>query len=623
MKQIYLTLMMLVAGLSTSLQLNAAIPGYDITLSVDDPARVKVEFCEYSTPKQTVEFGNARQVTVEWPAGMKLRVSATDGNVLTSVTLGGEDKFISSMLQCSIDFDRNNSDETVDIVSRPLDRSVSFTVNVDCPDKLKMFNDNTMRDRDNQVYFTETTNVFAVDPEIELPVKFNGNRWNDNILKATLNGVDITNASDSYYELSPGNGDVLNFYFEAPSEQTFNVKFDYGEKAHGIVSSVKVNDVIKSDFDGSDFEVPAGASLKVGIDTENFDITSVKRNGESVRWSNGELYLDAVREDITFSFDAHRLGKITVSITVDQAEGVQVFNSSYNNHKPLTLVDGANAVEVDETVSRYLCIVSHPDFRLLSVDINGAPMDREYINYYKFSEGDNIVITTERLVRDKTAIIYIDSPDHVYAYRNNESMLSLSAGYNIVAFSQHDNPLLIYHPAYAAINGRRIYSESEDDYIHNAVLADGDVLKMYVNEAPALHNLAFTVSGDASRFEIVKDLVTPFAAADCQVEHASRIVVRPVGDNIIDVKANGMAVGRTLEHQIDGYHIDVVADTSVDVAVAGNAIDAISVDAPALPTDIYGLDGSLVKRAATRADLENLAPGFYIAGGRKFARFPR
>lgn len=62
-----------------------AIPGYDITIRVDDPQRVKVEFCQYSEVKQTVDFGGATSVTMEWPYNLSMRISATDGNILTAV----------------------------------------------------------------------------------------------------------------------------------------------------------------------------------------------------------------------------------------------------------------------------------------------------------------------------------------------------------------------------------------------------------------------------------------------------------------------------------------------------------------------------------------------------------
>lgn len=620
MNHIYKCFLLTVATLSAIMQSYAAIPGHDITIHVDDPLRVKVEFCEYSTVKQTVDFAGGNQVSLEWPYGLKLRVSALDGNILQSVTLGDEDKFVTSMLQCTIDFDRNNSDGVVDVVSAPLNRSVSFTVNVDKPEKLKMFNDNTMRDRDNQVYFTESANVFSVDPDVELPVKFNGNSWKDNILKATLNGEDITNPSDSYYELSPSDGDVIAFYFEAPQEQKFNIAFDYGTGAQGIVKSVKVNNVEKDDFDGSDFQVDAGVSLKVYIDTENYDIASVTRNGEPVRWSNQEIYLDAVREDLTFKFDAHRLGKVKLNINVDNAAGVQVFNSSYNNHKPLELIDGDNEVEVDETVSQYLCIISHPDYRLLSVDINGDPMDREYINYYKYRAGDRLVIATEQLVRDRQAVVYADKPGNMYVFRDNESQLQLQPGYNIVSFSEYDSPFMVYHPVYAAVNGRRIYSESEDDYIYRVGLADGDVFKMYLADAPVLHAVAFDVSGDPGRFAVFKDFYTPMQPFDVSVEHGARLIVCPVGDNVIEVEANGVSVAPGTDQQVEGCHVDVLADTVLGITVIENAISQIAAGLDMHPADIYGLDGVVVKRAATRADLDNLAPGFYIVGSHKLLK---
>jgi len=49
-------------------------------------------------------------------------------------------------------------------------------------------------------------------------------------------------------------------------------------------------------------------------------------------------------------------------------------------------------------------------------------------------------------------------------------------------------------------------------------------------------------------------------------------------------------------------------------------IDSISGDSNAdivRPNDIYNLQGIMIKRNATQADIDNLAPGLYIIAGKK------
>lgn len=616
----YKTLFMAVTAVLAPLYA-MAIPGYDITIKVDDPQRVKVEFCQYSEVKQTVDFGGATSVTMEWPYNLSMRISATDGNILTGVKAAGEDQYVQRLLQSTLSFDRAElSDETVSVTSAALNRSVNVTVKTDEPQKLMMFNDNTYASPNRIDGFSATETHFSFDPQYELPIKFNGNTWRDHILKATCNGTDITNTSDSYYELTPADGDVYCFWFNEPDDTRYDVKFDYGRADHEIVTSVKVDGTELADFDGSDFQVAAGAKLQLYIDTDNYDITSVTRNGEPVRWSNKEIYLDAVRENITFAFDAHRLGKVKININVDHAVGVQVFNSSYNNHQPLTLVDGANEVEVDETVSPYLCIVSHPDWRLLSVGINNMPMDREYINYYKYTAGDEIDITTEQLVRDGSAYVYVDRPNNIYVYRANESLLSLESGFNLVPVSEYDSPFTIYHPAYATVNGRRMINEAEDDYIYYPDVAAGDVVKLYFEGAPAMHNINVDREGLVDRFTLLKDFTDDFLMMNTvSAEHGSRMTVVPAADATLTVTANGVDVPLSESCGLTGHHFDVTDDMMVKIT-ENTGIGTVTGDASDAPADVYGLDGVLVKRAATAVDLRDLAPGFYIVGGRKILK---
>lgn len=620
MNRFYKTMLFAVAAMLAPLYA-MAIPGYDITIRVDDPQRVRVEFCQYSEVKQTVDFGGATSVTMEWPYNLSMRISATDGNILTGVRAAGEDQYVQRLLQSTLSFDRAGfSDETVSVTSAALDRSVNVTVRTDEPQKLMMFNDNTYASPNRIDGFSATETHFSFDPQYELPIKFNGNTWRDNILKATCNGTDITNTSDSYYELTPADGDVYCFWFNEPDDTRYDVKFDYGQADHEIITSVKVDGTELAAFDGSDFQVAAGAKLQLYIDTDNYDITAVTRNGEPVRWSNKEIYLDAVRENITFAFDAHRLGKVKININVDHAAGVQVFNSSYNNHRPLTLADGANEVEVDETVSPYLCIVSHPDWRLLSVAINNVPMDREYVNYYKYTAGDEIDITTEQLVRDGSAYVYVDRPNNIYVYRANESLLSFESGFNLVPVSEYDSPFTIYHPACATVNGRRMINEAEDDYIYYADVAAGDVVKLYFEGAPAMHNINVDREGLVDRFTLLKDFTDDFLMMNTlSAEHGSRMTVVPAADATLTVTANGVDVPLTESCGLTGHHFDVTADMMVKIT-ENTGIGTVAGDAPDAPADVYGLDGVLVKRAATSADLRDLAPGFYIVGGRKILK---
>ena len=83
--------------------------------------------------------------------------------------------------------------------------------------------------------------------------------------------------------------------------------------------------------------------------------------------------------------------------------------------------------------------------------------------------------------------------------------------------------------------------------------------------------------------------------------------------------ANGVDVPLTESCGVTGHHFDVTDDMMVKIT-ENTGIGTVTDDAADAPADVYGLDGVLVKRAATAADIRDLAPGFYIVGGRKILK---
>ena len=94
-----------------------------------------------------------------------------------------------------------------------------------------------------------------------------------------------------------------------------------------------------------------------------------------------------------------------------------------------------------------------------------------------------------------------------------------------------------------------------------------------------------------------------------------------VKDNVLTVKANpeiteageytlAIAAGSLL---IDGLAYDKAI--YLDYSIKSNAIDAVFAGETSL--DIYGIDGTVVVRKATRDDLRTLSKGIYVIGGKK------
>ena len=122
---------------------------------------------------------------------------------------------------------------------------------------------------------------------------------------------------------------------------------------------------------------------------------------------------------------------------------------------------------------------------------------------------------------------------------------------------------------------------------------------------------------NAEKVELAEDAVITLknaAGTDMAAETS-------VKDNVLTVKANpeiieageynlAIAAGSLL---IDGLAYDKAI--YLDYSIKSNAIDAVFAGETSL--DIYGIDGTVVVRKATRDDLRTLSKGIYVIGGKK------
>lgn len=282
--------------------------GYNVKIHVDDSSRVKVEFRNNLGKKQCVDFSVTNVVSMEWISNLDMIITATDGNILTSVTVDAVPEYIQRLSTSCLGYNPiSYGDKYIEIISKPLNKKVNVTIKTDAPDRLMMFNDNTYASPNRIDGFSGEITCLSFDPDYELPIKFNGNTWRDNIVKALCNGIDITNPNDSYYELTPSDGEEYCFYFSdniAPSVYTIPVEFDLAVK-----NTFDAFRSIDNNGDGKDFQFLQGIGASIGYnpqldmddwmfspeicvkDIKNlYEFTTVLRNSNSYFTEHCEIY---------------------------------------------------------------------------------------------------------------------------------------------------------------------------------------------------------------------------------------------------------------------------------------------------------------------------------------------
>ena len=518
---------------------------------------------------------------------------------------------------------------TVETADLEASRTASFTVEVD-GNPADVYLSRTSGSYD-QIALSEGTTTVKFNPSTETSYQVRHNDYSKSLYKVLKNGVAVEKESYSNnYSFYVEDGDVLSVTPAFPDIDV-PVSFSFvNEGTEGIVSEVRLDGTtISNPTEG--FTAKLGQSLSINFAVSDFDITEITVNGQALTsyYSYTTTLLSEEPIEIVITATPRPLKKVT--ILTDAPESFYI-STGYNGTGTIyTFTEEETVIEVSNS-AYYLYIIANDGYYITTIEHNGNTLS---YNSPSVSDGDEIVILTEKIIRDSKLTLYIHpSTDwggyYFYtgygtalqrAYQNYDG--SLTAGYSHYDFGSADMPV-------ALRCGRSDYSYDMAIYLNGEPaegsygmysfydLADGDVIKAYPAE-PATYTVTYTIADDvevAVRHDVFTVIENPsshsvFEGTSVHIAPAATVLENGTTYSAIAVTVNG----ESLTADENGvYTATISADSDIKVTAAtptgiSEVEAAAGDDAP-----VYNLQGICV---GTAADLNRLPAGIYIVNGEK------
>lgn len=614
-------MIMAIAILAVSFSTNAAT----ITLNVDDPSRVEVQV-QYEPV--TLEAGVDTQFEIE--DYTSIYIVAKDGNFLKSVTRRGSyAEQVYNMSSCSLYCNTASDYEGVvwDIVSCNADDARDAEViviadegaNISCQ-RSNTYSYVTLADGENKVKFMS---------QDEIPLTFSHNTYDKTLYQVTHNNVAVE-PQGSYFYVSPQDGDTIKVTSNFPDVDV-PVKFTYGEGAEGFITSVTVDGTSVTNYNDDNFTVKLGSKIVIRGNTSDYKFDSLVINGET--YTNSYFYsyeFTATETEYNIEVNAHPYGTIKAYVTVDNPNNVTVYRGYSSSGDIVSLEAGVKTeVELSENNPMLSWAAASGCFiDAVSVTIDGVTSTTSSTSLRSIVEGTEISITTGVIVRDKTALVWIDDKTQAQSYcsfygsydRYLHSFSQLETGYNEVVFGDIDNPFQLSLYATDSSITPAVYQNDnavEYKYGYNVTFADKDVVKLFFSTAtPSFYNVTFETSGDVSAVSCTKDIISTVEAWQDGFSVLQGTQIDIAGSNIA-VEVNGVAV---TADENSKYTFTVGQDTNVKITGDSSGIEGISTGVESKDNNVYNLQGILIKKNATDDEISSLAKGMYIINGKKVFR---
>lgn len=597
-----------------------------VTLKVDDATRLTANYqyygADYTAKEVSLDLtqftGEGATFTV--PASYcYVNIYATDGNTITSAMneTTGSSASIGSSTYFYI-----YADAVLSVTSADLEatRTASCTVNVDDASKVNMsYYSGT------KIELVNGANTIKFNPNNETPFQISHASYGESLYQVALNNVVQT---DSYgrYVVSVADGDVLDIKSDFPDEPT-TITFSYGDNEAEVLGclSVKVDGEAVEDFDGKTLTAKLGQKITIVGDVNLYNFNySIYVDGASVYFS-GNYEFTATKTEYAISIDATKYTTFNVYATTATPEYISVYAETSND--VITLSTDTTAIALTSN-NNYINIMPATDCFITSILVNGVEYGSNYdtssVSVRGLAENDTIVITADKLVRDKEAYIWVDDLTaamygySVQRYSDRASVNLISGEAVTVNFADTDNPYYIsfYQPTYCSIfvNGVYLVPQYEGSTSYYVTLVDGDAIKVYLASQPEKYAVTITqnvedaISAVATDGQAYSNYASGFTVLDGTV----------VSITLADTKASVTVDGATVEADADGkYNVVITKETNI-VVDKTNAIEEV-VEVETLNNNVYNLQGILVVKNATESQINALPAGLYIINGKKVA----
>lgn len=598
-----------------------------VTLKVDDATRLTANYqyygADYTAKEVSLDLtqftGEGATFTV--PASYcYVNIYATDGNTITSAMneTTGSSASIGSSTYFYI-----YADAVLSVTSADLEatRTASCTVNVDDASKVNMsYYSGT------KIELVNGANTIKFNPNNETPFQISHASYGESLYQVALNNVVQT---DSYgrYVVSVADGDVLDIKSDFPDEPT-TITFSYGDNEAEVLGclSVKVDGEAVEDFDGKTLTAKLGQKITIVGDVNLYNFNySIYVDGTSVYFS-GNYEFTATKTEYAISIDATKYTTFNVYATTATPEYISVYAGTSND--VITLSTDTTAIALTSN-NNYINIMPATDCFITSVLVNGVEYGSNYgtssVSVRGLAENDTIVITADKLVREKEAYIWVDDLTaamygySVQRYSDRASINLISGEAVTVNFADTDNPyyLSFYQPTYCSIfvNGVYLVPQYEGSTSYYVTLVDGDAIKVYLASQPEKYAVTITqnvedaISAVATDGQAYSNYASGFTLLDGTV-----VSITLAEDSKATVTVDGAAV----EADADGkYNVVVTKETNI-VVDKTNAIEEV-VEVETLNNNVYNLQGILVVKNATESQINALPAGLYIINGKKVA----
>lgn len=491
-------------------------------------------------------------------------------------------------------------------------RTATATIKCDAPEKVEIRTSLT----NETIRLTSTEQELKFIPGKESPIQIGSTNYQVPLYAVSVNGTPLT-SSYGTFEAEIADGDVVEIQANFPDiDCTVTIDDTNGK---GFINSVTANGEEVADF--SSFTVKAGQQIVLKGNTSDYNFQRLVVNGENVTYFY-ESYPYTVTGDTHIEVYAAPYSTFDFTIEVDDPDNVIVYRG-YDQSNRLSLKAGVNTVSFSENGSTLFNIKASDGGILNKVMCNGSDVTANTNGYYA-AAGDVYVITTSKFVRDQHAVVYVNGAGQVpylNLERANRSQITLKDGYNEVDLDASDNPFglsfftnnngfgTVYH------NGEIVSPRYEGSQTFELTLADGDVVKVFLVNDPEKYTLSFVMPEDTEGIEVLRDLKTVVSDFSTPSEAHEGTVYHLTVPNTEEYSATLGEEALTFDENNRAEFVPA-ADATLTVEKSSNSIENVAADA-AYPCAVYNLQGILVLKSATAAEIEALPAGIYVAGGKK------
>lgn len=515
-------------------------------------------------------------------AGKTQRIYANNGFVIKKCTDKNDHSYIAYDSGRYVEFTLSEDNTfTFTVDSDASLRDESFTLNIDDPSAV------TVTRADNTLYgLKEGDNLVRFDQwEDENEIRIKNSVYGVPLADVLVNNVS-QGAGKTSYTIYVNDGDnvkVISKSDQPAPKPVVTLKAD--DPAYILSVTLGGVAVTPQFVDGTaTFEAEIGDRLAIEGDQDNFKLDNLLVDGTPY-WSTAATYTTTLTKDIQMEFKVTKYRNLSATIDIDDPTNMKVIQGYAYSGTLLDLQAGRQTVQFTNKndASNNLSISPLTDCAITSVTVNGNPATPAYGSYsVTMADGDEIVVRSQKIIRDKTLIVYRDDTSLIDSFTlrfaDNTSKYGFSNGYTTVKYADTDLPIYISWESEDIDEGTgAVYLNDEqleretpgrDRFYINP--ADNSVLKIFHNGPAASHQVTFEIDSKAGEIKALRDVVTEVAdlAAPLTVHNGTRIDLTPAdADKVEAVMVNDVA----LTPSTGGiYSFTVTGPTTVKVLAPGS-----------------------------------------------------